>query len=155
MKFSGIPHATIALDFIKRLNQPFPMPNRLAASKRRQTLAEHAAVLAALREIAHHEKTSVMALLRTAAREVIRQRIAYPAQTAAIQRAIAAKAPAMPVQFKTAAQVARFKRSQREYDQVMQDVNFASAQDVQRSNSIASSYSVKLVDFDRAHAASR
>jgi hypothetical protein len=129
------------------------MPNQLSASKRRHTLAEHAAVVSALRTIARHEKTSVMALLRTAARDLIRQRIALPAQKAAIQRAIATAAPAMPSTFKTPAQVARFKRSLRDYDQVKLDVNFASALDVQHTNSISSAQNVKILDFDRAHAA--
>jgi len=43
------------------------MPNQLAQSKRRQSLAEHAAVLAALSTIARWEHTTVMALLREAA----------------------------------------------------------------------------------------
>ena len=40
------------------------MPNQLAKSKRRQSLAEHEAVLAALAEIARREDTTVMALMR-------------------------------------------------------------------------------------------
>jgi len=50
------------------------MPNQLAKSKRRQSLAEHAAVLAALAEIARREDTTVMALLREGARDVVKRR---------------------------------------------------------------------------------
>ena len=131
------------------------MPNQLASSKRRQSLAEHTAVLAALAQIAREEKTTVMALLRTAAREIVKQRVTRSTPTATLRRVIWDEAPAMPARFKTAAQVARFKRSQREFDRVVQDLNLASAQEVQHSNSIAAAHSVKLIDFDRAHAAAR
>ena len=131
------------------------MPNQLAQSKRRHTLAENAAVLAALTAIARNERTSVMALLRTAAREVVRQRLADPADAAVVRAAIWEKAPRMPVHFRTPAQVARFKRSQREFDQVLRDVRLATPQEIQQSNTIASPHSVKLVDFHRAHDATR
>ena len=131
------------------------MPNQLAQSKRRHTLAENAAVLAALTAVARNERTSVMALLRTAAREVVRQRLADPAHAAVVRAAIWEKAPRMPVHFHTPAQVARFKRSQREFDQVLRDVRLATPQEIQQSNTIASAHTVKLVDFHRAHAAAR
>ncbi len=50
----------------ERLNQPAenPVPNQLASTKRRQSLAEPASVLAALAEIARREGTTAMALMR-------------------------------------------------------------------------------------------
>lgn len=131
------------------------MPNQLAQSKRRHTLAENAAVLAALAVVARSERTSVMALLRTAAREVLRQRLADPARAAPVRAAIWEQAPKMPARFHTPAQVARFKRSQREFDQVLHDVQLAAPQEIQQRNTIASPRAVKLVDFHRAHAAAR
>jgi hypothetical protein len=129
------------------------MPNQLAQSKRRQSLAEHEAVLAALAAIAQREDTTVMALLRQATRELVKNRATTPAQAARLRQAVWAKAPRMPRSFKTAAQVARFKRSQREFDQVLLDLALASPQAIQQRNSLApSSQTVRMIDFDSAHA---
>jgi hypothetical protein len=115
-----------------RLNQPYNMPNQLSKSKRRQSLAEHEAVLAALADIARREDTTVMALLREAARNMVKQ----------------------PVRFKTPAQVARFKRTQREFDRVVLDLQLATPAAVQDRNSlVAARQAVRMINFDQAHAA--
>jgi hypothetical protein len=130
------------------------MPNQLAQSKRRQSLAEHEAVLAALAEIARREDTTVMALLRQAARELVRKRGATQAQAKALSSVVWRNAPRMPAQFKTAAQLARFKRAQREFDQVVLDLQLASPEAIQERNSLVPArQAIRLVDFDRAHAA--
>ncbi len=130
------------------------MPNQLAKSKRRQSLAEHEVVLASLAQIARREKTTVMALLREAARNVVRQRAAMPAQANALRSLVLGMAPAMPARFKTAAQVARFKRMQREFDQVILDLRLATPAAVQDRNSlVVDRRAVRMIEFDSAHAA--
>lgn len=130
------------------------MPNQLSQSKRRQSLAEHAAVLAALAAIAKREKTSVMALLRSAARQAVRQRATMPQHAAALQSVVWQLAPRMPARFKTPAQLSRFKRAQREFDQVLLDLQIASPAEVQARNSIAqANRPVRLLNFADAHAA--
>jgi hypothetical protein len=63
-------------------------------------------------------------------------------------------APQMPAKFKTPAQVARFKRVQREFDQVILDLQFAAPTAIQDRNSLVSArQAVRLIDFDRAHVA--
>ena len=129
------------------------MPNQLSKSKRRQSLAEHEAVLAALAEIARCEDTTVMALLRQAARELVKARATEPIQAERLRQLVWQKAPQMPAVFKTAAQVARFKRAQREFDQALLDLALASPQAIQQRNSIASPrQSVRMINFDLAHA---
>lgn len=130
------------------------MPNQLAESKRRQSLAEHEAVLAALAEIARQDNVTVMALLRQAARELVRKRAANVAEVETLRQVVWQKAPRMPARFKTAAQVARFKRQQREFDQALLDMALASPSVIQQRNSIVSSRrtAIRLIDFDRAHA---
>jgi hypothetical protein len=130
------------------------MPNQLAKSKRRQSLAEHEAVLAALAEIARREGTTVMALLREAARDVVKRRAAVPGKAEALRALVWRMAPRMPGRFKTPAQVSRFKRAQREFDQVLLDLQLATPVAIQNRNSLfSSSQAVRLIDFDRAHAA--
>jgi hypothetical protein len=129
------------------------MPNQLSKSKRRQSLAEHEAVLAALAEIARREDTTVMALLRQATRELVKKRATEPIQAERLRQAVWQKAPRMPTHFKTVAQVARFKRAQREFDQVLLDLALASPQVIQQRNSIASPRrAVRMINFDLAHA---
>ena len=131
------------------------MPNQLAKSKRRQSLAEHAAVLAALATIARREGTTVMDLLRTAARHVVRQRAAVPAHAQALRAVVWQMAPQMPSRFKTATQLARFKRAQREFDLVLLDLQLADPAEVQARNSIVrGDRPLRLVNFASAHAAS-
>lgn len=127
------------------------MPNQLARSKRRQSLAEHEAVLAALAEIARREDTTVMALLRRAARQLVREKAAVP--DIGLRELVLAKAPRMPARFKTAAQVARFKRAQREFDQVLLDLALVSPQAIQQRNSVVpTSRQIRMIDFHSAHA---
>lgn len=130
------------------------MPNQLSNSKRRQSLAEHEAVLAAVAEIARRENTTVMALLRQATRALVKQKASDPVQSKHLREFILRRAPRMPTRFKTAAQVARFKRAQREFDQVLLDLELASPRAIQARNSVAPSrQAIQLIDFDRAHAA--
>ena len=131
----------------------YVMPNQLSKSKRRQSLAEHEAVLAALAEIARREDTTVMALLREAARDVVRKRSAIPSLANAIRTLVWQMAPRMPARFKTPAQMARFKRAQREFDQVVLDLNLETPAAIQKRNSLVPPHlTVRMVDFDRAHA---
>ncbi len=128
------------------------MPNQLAQTKRRQSLAEHAAVLAALARIARNERTTVMALLREAARAAVRQRAADPAQAQALRNVVWQLAPRTPPRFKTAAQLARFKRAQREFDTVVLDLQLAAPAEIQARNSLVPRRSaVRLVNFDQDH----
>lgn len=130
------------------------MPNQLAKSKRRQSLAEHEAVLAALTAIAREEGTTCMALLRQAARELVKKKSSEPRLAETLRRAVWQKAPQMPVRFKTAAHVARFKRQQREFDQALLDMALASPEAIQQRNSVVPTRrAIRLIDFDQAHAA--
>lgn len=130
------------------------MPNQLAKTKRRQSLAEHAAVLAALATIAEREDTTVMDLLRSAARQVVRERAAMPAHAAALRSVVWQMAPQLPPRFKTPAQLSRFKRAQREFDQVLLDLSIAAPAEVQARNSLVpSDRPIRLLNFASAHAA--
>ncbi len=112
------------------------MPNQLAQSKRRASLSEHEAVLAALATIARRERTTVMDLLREGARQVVRSRSADPLKSTAVRKSIWACSPKMPARFKSVAQVARFKRAQREFDTLVQELNLAEPATVQKRNSL-------------------
>lgn len=132
------------------------MPNQLAKSKRRHSLAEHKSVLAALEAIAAAEQTTVAALLRRAARELIREHLARHRQAAILEPMIWQFAPKMPAKLKTAAQLARFKREQREFDQVVLDLKLATPAAIQKRNSVASGgRPVRILELEGLHATTR
>src|ERR1700752_64676 len=95
------------------------MPNQLAKSKSRQSLAEDKAVLAALAAISRREKTTVMALMREALRSFIRTRVADPVERDFLRQLVWDLVPRLPNQVRTRAQISRFKREQRDFDRVM------------------------------------
>jgi len=90
-------------------------------------------------EIARREETTVTALLREAARDAVKKRTAAPEQAEALRSLVWRLAPRMPARFKTAAQLARFKRTQREFDQVVLDLQLATPMAIQDRNSLVSS----------------
>lgn len=129
------------------------MPNQLSSFKRRQSLAEHEAVLAALAVVARRERTSVMALLREAAREAVRSRTEDPVLARELRAEVSKFAPSAPARFKSPAKLARFKRAQREFDRTLLDLNLASAAAIQERNSVATAGApAELIDFAGAHA---
>lgn len=127
------------------------MPNQLSKSKRRQSLAEHTAVLAALAQIAESENTTVMALMRDAVRAIVRTRVQSSVHVEILRTVVWRQAPVLPTKIKTPAQLARFKRAQRAFDQVIIDLQLATPDEVQARNSITSRRPV-LLNFDEAHA---
>jgi len=115
------------------------MPNQLSQHKRRTTLAEHGAVLVALNEIARREDTTVTALLRRAARMLVRDYATDPELAAALRQAVRSAAPEVPMRFRTAAQLARFKRQQRVFDRVLLELGLDEPWAVQQRNSVVPS----------------
>ena len=112
------------------------------------TVAEEAAVLAALDVIAQADKLTVTDLLRLGARRLIAERAADPDLRQAIRSVLEEHAPVMPTEFRSAAKVSKFKRNQREFDQLLEDLNLAEAEELQRRNSLADGPEyVRLTEF--------
>src|SRR5271167_3325532 len=112
------------------------MPNQLAKSKRRQSIAEHVAVLEAVVAVSRREETTVVALIREAIRELIRKRAADPMNAELMRSAVWKAAPRSHLNMRTRAQVSRFKRDQREFDQVVLDLHLAEPSEIEARNSI-------------------
>lgn len=123
------------------MNQPKRniMPNQLAKNKLRKSLAEHAAVLKALEEVARLENTSSMALMREAIRETIRKHISDSQQQSdRLRKIVMSYAPKPDQHFSSTSQLSRFKRSQREFDQILLDLQLSDSDTVEKHNSIIS-----------------
>jgi len=112
------------------------MPNQLAQTKKRKTVAEHAAVLALLDRIAEAESTTSTELLRSAARDVVRRHVGKKTVSTELQDIFRAYAPELPRAVSSAKEVSHYKREAREYDDLALDLGFNQAAEVQARNSI-------------------
>lgn len=92
-----------------------------------------------------------MALLRRAVRQLVREKTS--ASDHQLREMVLSTTPRRPARFRTPAEVARFKRAQREFDQVLLDLALVSPKAIQERNSVASaSRSIGRIDFHSAHA---
>lgn len=112
------------------------MPNQLAESKKRKTVAEHAAVLALLDRIATEEHTTSTALLRRAARSLVRSYAGNPKIQDELRRLLESYKPELPLRAKNPKVLSRFKQASREYDALTVDLGFNLTTDIQQRNSL-------------------
>ncbi len=112
------------------------MPNQLARSKKRKTVAEHAAVLEMLELVAEKESKTSTELLREAARTIIREHAQKGDDAAGLFKAFRAFSPKLPAHIHKPRDLARFKKECREYDNLALDLGLKQVTDVQESNSI-------------------
>jgi len=112
------------------------MPNQLARSKKRKTVAEHAAVLEMLELVAEKESKTSTDLLREAARSIIRRHARDRDSAVELLKAFEAFAPRLPARVRKPKDLARFKKECREYDILTLELGLKRASDVQECNSI-------------------
>ncbi len=128
------------------------MPNQLSPNKRRKSLSEHEAVLSALNILARHDGTSVMIQMRRAIRKWIKQHPDANLLTDELLKETQSFAPKHPNSFTNRRQVDRFKKEQREFDQLMLDLGLTSADAVEASNSVVSpGANIQVVGFGERH----
>jgi len=114
------------------------MPNQLSKSKKRISVAEHCAVLAVLEALAKVENLTVSDMIKQSARSLIAERAADPNLSRKFRRIVSEHAPVIPDTFRSPAKVARYKREQREYDALLQELNIVQPEELQERNSLAS-----------------
>jgi hypothetical protein len=112
------------------------MPNQLAQSKKRKTVAEHAAVLALLEHIAASEGTTSTELLRKAAREVIRRHSENPHTQSDLRKVLRSYEPKLPQRTSAQKALTRFKRDSREFDELAIELGLDRTEDIQKRNSL-------------------
>jgi len=128
------------------------MPNQLSRSKRRQSIAEHAAVLSAVAAIARFEGKPVVALFREAIREMVRKRSEEPANADRLRTAVWKVAPRVPADIRSPAQASRFKREQREFDRIVLELKLASPSEIEERNSVVRpEQQIRIIGFNRSH----
>ena len=131
------------------------MPNQLSSTKDRKSVTEHEAILVALQNIARREGTTTMMLMRQALREAVRKRTDNSSKGKWLRSIVMRFAPKPPQIFATAAQLTRFKRSQREFDQVLLDLNLVSNDGMESMNSIVSpNCKLRVFELERSNATS-
>lgn len=122
------------------------MPNQLAQFRKRTSLAEHKAVLALLSELAREDGVTVADLFRQGAREMIARRAQDEKVARRLREVVLAHAPTPPENFESSAQVSRFKREQRQFDELVKRLHLVSPVELQERNSLVSNRTlVRLV----------
>jgi predicted RNA-binding Zn ribbon-like protein len=112
------------------------MANQLARGKCRKSMAEHKAVIALLEEIASEERVSAMSLMRQAIRRLVRERIAESARPEDFKSAAMEFCPTVPAKVRTARDLSRFKKEQREFDQVLLELHLSGPEAIEERNSV-------------------
>jgi hypothetical protein len=91
--------------------------------------------------------------VREAIRELVKRRAEDPLRAELLRSEVWKLAPRFPSKLRTRAQVSRFKREQREFDQVVLDLNLAAPMEIEARNSIAHpDHPIRLIGFEHAHA---
>ena len=125
------------------------MPNQLSKSKRRYSLCEHEAVLAALSELAEGEGTTVADLLRRAVREFLRNGALDAASVDWLRSGVMRFEPKPPESPGTAAVLRRYKRHRREFDQLLLDLGIDAPDSLNERNSVVpSSLRIRILELE-------
>lgn len=112
------------------------MPNQLSKSKKRKTVAEHAAVLAMLEQIALREGTTSTELMRGAVREIIRKHARKNTYSEDLREVLDTYAPKPPSRTRRAKELSRFNKECREFDALALELGLLDAVEIQDRNSI-------------------
>ncbi|MEM0964752.1 MAG: hypothetical protein AAGJ81_01205 [Verrucomicrobiota bacterium] len=112
------------------------MPNQLARSKIRKTVAEHVAVLKMLELIAKRESKTSTDLLREATRDLIRDHARDEDFASRLLQVYCAFAPRLPSRIQKPSDLVRFKKECREFDDIAVDLGLREALDIQERNSV-------------------
>ena len=109
-------------------------------------------MLATVEMISSRENRTVVDVLREAIRELIKRRAEDPSLAELLRSEVWKLAPRVPPKMRTSAQVSRFKREQREFDQVILDLNLAAPMEIEARNSIARpDQPIRLIGFGNAY----
>lgn len=129
------------------------MPNQLSSTKNRKSMTEHKAVLAMLERIAQIEGTTTMALIREAVREAVKKRIKDSSRKNWMWPLVMRFAPSPPNKFLSPAHLSRFKRNQREFDQMLLDLHLTTPDCMESRNSIVSpKCKIRVLELERRNA---
>jgi hypothetical protein len=110
-------------------------------------------VLVAIEAVARSENRTIVDVLREAIRGLVRSRVEDPLIAELLRSKVWSLAPRFPANIRTRAQVARFKREQREFDRVILDLNLAAPKEIEARNSIVHpDYPIRLIGFEYARA---
>ena len=95
-------------------------------------------------------------LTRRAMIDLVRSHATDPRRRENLRAAVLKLAPKLPKCIRSAAQVERFKRKQREFDRLLLDLHLASPAEIQARNSIVGpSGAIRVLDFAHTHYATR
>ena len=129
------------------------MPNKLSDEKMRKTLTEHKAVIAMLEKVAADKNTTIMNLMRDGIRSEIRRYAADEAKRLKIYGIAKMFEPTINKESLSPADLARFKRKQRDFDSLLMELNLETPERMEEMNSIVSPTTpIRIREFSGDHA---
>ena len=128
------------------------MPNKLSDVKMRKTLTEHKAVIAVLEKIAQEKNVTIMELMREGIRNEIRKNARNNNARKEILNVFKNFEPALNEDLCSPAELAKFKREQRNFDNLMLDLNLETPDHIEKNNSVVSpSAEIKVLELEKQH----
>jgi hypothetical protein len=129
------------------------MPNKLSDVKMRKTLTEYKAVLAVVEKIAQEKNMSTMEFMREGIRNEIRKYAANQHKNEAISNILKNFEPILEHKCSSPAELAKFKRKQRDFDSLMLDLKLKTPNNIEDTNSVVPpSAQIKVLEFGEHHA---
>ena len=123
------------------------MPNQLSDTKVRKSITENQAVIAIFNEIAKEKNVSFTDLVRISMRDMIRSNIDLVLKKSVVKEIIKEFKPLLSV-VKTSEELSKYKKMQREFDEILLDLNIENKNEIQNCNSIIPSDTIiKVMDF--------
>jgi len=128
------------------------MPNKLSDVKMRKTLTEYKAVIAVLKKIAQEKNMSIMELMREGIRNEIRKYASDHQKRRETLDILNNYEPKLGQEYSSSAELAKFKRKQRDFDNLMLELQLKTPHSIEKDNSvIPPSAKIKVLEFGEDH----
>ncbi len=124
------------------------MPNKLSDTKIRKTITENKTVIAIFNKIAKKKDMSFIDLVRVSMRDMIRNNIDIFLDATEREDILDEFKPLLS-EVTTRKELSKFKKSQREFDKILLDLNIEDKEEMQNHNSIIpSNIEIKVMEFE-------
>ncbi len=125
------------------------MPNQLSDTKVRKSITEYKIVIDILNKIAKEENRTFMDLIRDSIRTKIKEHITHFSNPNELQDIINKWTPVAPKEIKTAADLSKFKKEQRKFDEILLELDLLTPQKVAEKNSfIPVDKKIRILEFE-------
>ena len=129
------------------------MPNKLSDTKMRKTLTEYKLVIALLEKIAGKKNMTLMDLMRTGIRNEIRRYASNELSRLQISEILKEFEPQIDPNLSSPTDIVKFKKQQRDFDNLIMELKLETADRIEAKNSIVSpATQIQVMEFSEHYA---